>query len=88
MKAVWLADWLGAAATAYAAQRTTPLAAALLHCAASGQAGAEVSAVLLAMAGLEPLEPAAAKLLTDTPGADLAWGLVTGCRAALMLSVS
>jgi hypothetical protein len=87
-RAVWLADWLGAAATCYAAQRTTALAAALLYCAASGQAAAEVAAVLLGMAGQEPLEPAAARLLTDTAGADLAWGLVAGCRAALMLSVS
>jgi Protein of unknown function (DUF2877) len=87
-RAVWLADWLGAATTGYAAQRTTPLAASLLHCAACGQAAAEVSAVLLGMAGQEPLEPAAARLLTGTPGADLAWGLVAGCRAALMLSLS
>jgi Protein of unknown function (DUF2877) len=87
-RAVWLADWLGAAATSYAHQRTTPVAAALLHCAASGQAAAEVSAVLHGMAGLEPLDPAASRLLTDTAGADLAWGLVAGCRAALMLSVS
>jgi hypothetical protein len=88
MRAVWLADWLGAAATGYATQRTTPLAAALLHCAAGGQAAAEASDVLLGMAGQEPLEPAAARLLKDTAGADLAWGLVAGCRAALMLSVS
>jgi hypothetical protein len=87
-RAVWLADWLGAAATSYAAQRTTALAAALLYCAASGQAAAEVSAVLLGMAGQEPLDPAASRLLKDTAGADLAWGLVAGCRAALMLSVS
>jgi len=87
-RAVWLADWLGAAATCYAGQRTTALAAALLHCAASGQAAAEVSAVLLGMAGLEALEPAAKRLLTDTAGADLAWGLAAGCRAALTLSVS
>ncbi len=87
-RAVWLADWLGAAATCHAAQRTTPLAASLLHCAASGQAAAEVSAVLLGMAGQEPLEPAAARLLAAAPGADLAWGLVAGCRAALLLSVS
>jgi hypothetical protein len=40
------------------------------------------------MAGHEPLEPAAAKLLAAVPGADLAWGLVAGCRAALLLSVS
>src|ERR1700728_3215119 len=48
------ADWLGAAATCYAEQRTTALATALLYCAASGQAAAEVSAVLLGMAGQEP----------------------------------
>lgn len=87
-RAVWLADWLGAAATGYAAQRTTALAAALLHCAAGGQAAAEVAAVLLGMAGQEPLDSAAARLLTGTAGADLAWGLVAGCRAALVLSVS
>jgi hypothetical protein len=87
-RAVWLAEWLGAAATGYAAQRTTPLGAALLHCAAGGQAADSVSAVLLGMAGQEPLEGAATRLLTGTAGADLAWGLVAGCRAALMLSVS
>ena len=87
-RAVWLANWLSASATCYATQRTTTLAASLLHCAASGQAAAEVSAVLLGMAGQEPLEPAAAKLLAAAQGADLAWGLVAGCRAALHLSVS
>jgi Protein of unknown function (DUF2877) len=87
-RAVWLANWLSASATCDAARRTTTLAASLLHCAASGQAAAEVSAVLLGMAGLEPLEPAAAKLLAAGQGADLAWGLVAGCRAALLLSVS
>jgi hypothetical protein len=87
-RAVWLANWLSASATCYAAQRTTTLAASLLHCAASGQAAAEVSAVLLGMAGQEPLEPAAAKLLAAAQGADLASGLVAGCRAALLLSVS
>jgi hypothetical protein len=87
-RAVWLANWLSAAATFKAAQRTTTLAATLLHCAARGQAAAEVSAVLLGMAGQEPLEPAAARLLAAAQGADLAWGLVAGCRAALLLSVS
>jgi hypothetical protein len=84
-RAVWLADWLGAAATCQAGQRTTALAAALLHCAAAGQAPAEVSAVLLGIAGQEPLEPAATRLLSDSTGADLAAGLVAGCRAALRL---
>jgi len=60
----------------------------LLHCAAKGQAAAEVSAVLLGMAGQEPLEPAASRLLAAPQGADLAWGLLAGCRAALLLSVS
>ena len=87
-RAVWLANWLSASATCYAERRTTALAASLLHCAASGQAAAEVSAVLLGMAGQELLEPAAAKLLAAAQGADLAWGLVAGCRAALLLSVS
>ena len=87
-RAVWLANWLSAAVTSDAAQRTTTLAAALLHCAAKGQAAAEVSAVLLGMAGQEPLEPAESRLLASVQGADLAWGLVAGCRAALLLSVS
>ena len=87
-RAVWLANWLSAAVTFDAARRTTTLAASLLHCAARGQAAAEVSAVLLGMAGQEPLEPAAARLLAAPAGADLAWGLVAGCRAALLLSVS
>jgi hypothetical protein len=87
-RAVWLANWLSAAVTSDAAQRTTTLAASLLHCAAKGQAAAEVSAVLLGMAGQEPLEPAASRLLASVQGVDLAWGLVAGCRAALLLSVS
>ena len=87
-RAVWLANWLSAAVTSDAAQRTTTLAASLLHCAAKGQAAAEVSAVLLGMAGQEPLEPAASRLLAAPQGTDLAWGLVAGCRAALLLSVS
>ena len=91
-RAVWLAGWLSAAVTSYARQRTTPLAATLLHCASRGQAAAEVSAVLHGVAGEEPVEAAARKLLaTGTDGlaiADLAWGLVAGCRAAQVLSVS
>lgn len=87
-RAVWLANWLSASVTCDAAQRTTTLAASLLHCAAKGQAAAEVSAVLLGMAGQEPLEPAASRLLAAPQGVDLAWGLVAGCRAALLLSVS
>ena len=89
-RAVWLADWLGAAVTCYAEQRTTVLAAALLHCAARGQAAEEVSAVLHGFAGEEPAESAARRLLTAgrAAGADLTWGLMAGCGAALALSVS
>jgi hypothetical protein len=86
-KAVWLADWLGAAVTSFARERTTPLSATLLHCAARGQAAAEVAAVLHGFAGQEPLVPAIRKLLATgrNSGADLAWGLTAGCRAALAL---
>jgi hypothetical protein len=93
-RAVWLAGWLSAAVTNYSWQRTTPLASALLDCAARGQAAAEVTAVLHAVAGEEQVEPTVRKLLAaeaNGPGlgsADLAWGLVTGCRAAQVLSVS
>jgi hypothetical protein len=95
-RAVWLAGWLSAAVTTYARQRTTPLAASLLTCASRGQAAAEVTAVLHGVAGEEPVEPAARKLLAVAPAgpaaslgvADLAWGLVAGCRAAQVLSVS
>jgi len=93
-RAVWLAGWLSAAVTNYSWQRTTPLASALLDCAARGQAAAEVAVVLHGVAGDEQLEPAVRKLLAAEahgPGlgsADLAWGLVTGCRAAQVLSVS
>jgi len=87
-RAVWLADWLGAAVTYRADQRTTALAAALLHCAARGQAAEEVSAVLRGFAGQQPAEPAARRLLAAgrAAGADLTWGLMAGCRAALALS--
>lgn len=92
-RAVWLADWLSAAVTSYASERTTPLAASLLHCAARGQAAAEVAAVLHGVAGEDPVEPAARRLLTVRAAAalataDLAWGMVAGCRAAQALSVS
>ncbi len=93
-RAVWLADWLGAAATSDASRRTTSLGATLLHCAAHGQATAEVAAVLRGLAGQEPLAAAARTLLASGQppgadlgsGADLAWGLVAGCRAALALA--
>ncbi|MCW2945985.1 MAG: hypothetical protein JWR24_2702 [Actinoallomurus sp.] len=87
-RAVWLADWLGAAVTAHARDRTTSLAATLLHCAARGQASVEAAAVLRGIAGQDPLVPAARRLLATghTSGADLAWGLLIGCRAALALS--
>jgi hypothetical protein len=87
-RAVWLADWIGAAVTAYACERTTALAATLLQCAARGQASVETAAVLRGIAGQEPLAPAARRLIDvgHTSGADAAWGLLTGCRAALALS--
>jgi hypothetical protein len=91
-RAVWLAGWLSATVTSYARQRTTPLAASLLTCASRGQAAAEVTAVLHGVAGEEPVEPATRKLLAIEPSGlgvtDLAWGLVAGCRAAQILSVS
>ena len=92
-RAVWLADWLSAAVTSYASERTTPLAASLLHCASRGQAAAEVAAVLHGVAGEDPVEPAARRLLTVKAAArlgtaDLALGMVAGCRAAQALSVS
>lgn len=87
-EAVWLAGWLGAAVTSYADARTTTLAATLLHCAAQGRPSAEMAAVLRALAGREPLKPAATRLLATghTSGADLAWGLLTGCLTALRLA--
>jgi hypothetical protein len=92
-RAVWLADWLSAAVTSYATERTTPLAASLLHCAARGQGPAEAAAMLRGVAGEDPVEPAARRLLAARAAsamgtADLAWGLVAGCRAAQALSVS
>lgn len=86
--AVWLADWIGAAVTADARTRTTALAATLLHCAARGQAGAEVAAVLRGLTGTEPLVPALRRLLCagHTSGSDLAWGVIAGGRAALTLA--
>ena len=94
-RAVWLADWLGAAVMSDASRRTTSLGATLLHCAAHGQATDEVAAVLRGLAGQEPLAAAARGLLAagQRPGAaqasgpDLAWGLVAGCRAALALAL-
>jgi hypothetical protein len=94
-RAVWMADWLGAAVTAYARERTVPLGSALLHCAARGQAPAEISALLQGVAGDEPAETAARRLLTADTNAQvtkamsaMAWGVVAGCRAARALSVS
>ncbi|MCO5967191.1 oxamate carbamoyltransferase subunit AllH family protein [Actinoallomurus soli] len=87
-RAVRLADWIGAAVTAYACERTTALAATLLQCAARGQASVEAAAVLRGIAGQEDLAPAARRLVEvgHTSGSDVAWGLLTGCRAALALS--
>lgn len=86
----WLAGWLAAGVTSDAHTRTTALAATLLDCAARGYASAEMAAVLHAVAGHEPLQPALARLLATghTSGADLAWGLLTGCSSALRLAAT
>ncbi|MEV4460323.1 DUF2877 domain-containing protein [Microbispora sp. NPDC004025] len=86
-RAVWLADWLAAAVTYDARTRTTPVSATLLHCAARGEASPEVTGVLRGVAGHQPLEPAAHRLLRlgHTSGADLAWGVQIGLSAVLAL---
>lgn len=86
-RAVRLADQLAVTVTRYARDRTTPVSAALLACAARGQAAAEVVNVLRALEGREPAGPAVARLLAvgHTSGADLAWGLAAGCAAVLAL---
>ncbi|GAA2732315.1 DUF2877 domain-containing protein [Actinocorallia aurantiaca] len=87
-RAVWLADWLGAAVTTDAETRTTSLSASLLHCAAAGQPSGEAGAVLRALAGHEALAPAVRRLVASSrySGADLAWGLLAGSRAVLALN--
>ncbi|MFP3967914.1 DUF2877 domain-containing protein, partial [Actinomadura fulvescens] len=54
------------------------------------EAGAEVAAVLRGVAGQEPPAPAVRRLLAagHTSGADLAWGVLAGCRAALRLATA
>ncbi|WP_203991575.1 DUF2877 domain-containing protein [Sphaerisporangium rufum] len=86
-RAVWVADWLAATVAFDAATRTTMISAALLRCAARGEACAEVLAVLRGLAGRGPLEPAVRRLLCvgHTSGADLAWGLRAGAAAVLAL---
>src|SRR5260370_2095736 len=83
-RAVWLADWLSAAVTGDARDRTTSVSATLLHCAARGQAAAEVAAVLRAFAGQEPGAPAGTRLPAARPtsGAGPALGLAAGSPAA------
>ena len=87
-RAVWLADRLAAMVTRNARDRTTPVSAALLHCAARGQASAEVISVLRAFEGRESAGRAVARLLAagHTSGADLVWGPAAGCPAVLALS--
>ncbi|MCK2217415.1 DUF2877 domain-containing protein [Actinomadura sp. ATCC 31491] len=86
-RAVWLAGWLAATVTFDARSRTTPLSAALLHCAARGEACPEVIAVLRGVAGRQPLGPALRRLrrLGHTSGADLAQGVAIGVDAVLDL---
>jgi hypothetical protein len=88
-RAVWLADWLAAAVTYDARTRTTPISATLLHCAARGEASPEVTGVLRAVTGRQPLEPAAHRLLHlgHTSGADIAWGIQIGLSAVLSHAV-
>ncbi|MER7208419.1 DUF2877 domain-containing protein [Streptosporangium sp. NPDC000239] len=87
-RAVWLADWLAAAVTFEARERTTPISAALLHCAARGEACGEVLAVLRGLAGRQALEPALHRLfqIGHTSGADLAWGVRAGLAAVAGLA--
>ncbi|MFI6787089.1 DUF2877 domain-containing protein [Nonomuraea sp. NPDC050383] len=87
-RAVWLADRLAATVTYDARTRTTPLSATLLHCAARGQACPEVIAVLRALVGRHPLEPAVRRLhaLGHTSGSDLAQGITIGVHAVLALA--
>ncbi|MBO3748192.1 DUF2877 domain-containing protein [Streptosporangiaceae bacterium NEAU-GS5] len=87
-RAVWLADWLAATVRFDAGTRTTPISATLLHCAARGEASAEVLGVLRAIAGRQPIEPAVHRLLRlgHTSGADLAWGLRAGVAAVTRLN--
>lgn len=86
-RAVDLAGWLGATATFDARTRTTPISATLLHCAARGEACPEVLAVLRALAGRQPLEPALRRLceLGHTSGADLAQGIAIGLETVRAL---
>lgn len=86
--AVALADWLAAAVTSYADTRTTSVAATLLHCAARGEAAAEVSAALRAIAGHEAVGPALGRLFSvgHTSGVDLACGLLAGGLACLRIA--
>lgn len=86
-RAVDLAGWLGATATFDARTRTTPISATLLHCAARGEACPEVLAVLRALAGRQPLEPALRRLceLGHSSGADLAQGIAIGLETVRAL---
>jgi hypothetical protein len=88
-RAVWLADWLAATVTYDARTRTTPISATLLHCAARGEASPEVIGLLRGVAGFQPLEPAASRLLRlgHTSGADIAWGVHIGLSAVLSHAV-
>jgi hypothetical protein len=86
-RAVWLADWLAATVTYDAGSRTTPISAALLHCAARGEASPEVTAVLRGIIGGQALDPAQRRLhrIGHTSGSDLAQGIAIGLDAVLSL---
>lgn len=63
--------------------RTTALSAALLACATRGQVALPVAALLLAVTGRGPIEPALDALLRvgHTSGRDLATGVLIGLRS-------
>jgi hypothetical protein len=87
-RTVLLADRLAEAVVRDAETRTTAISAALLHCAATGATCPEVTAVLRALTGHGPPEPALTALcrLGHTSGADLAQGLSIGLTAVRALA--
>jgi hypothetical protein len=78
------ADALAAPVLA-ATARTTPISAALLHCAAAGLPCGEAADLLLAVTADGDVPEAAERLrrLGHTSGADLARGLILACRIVL-----
>jgi hypothetical protein len=79
-----IADALAAPVLA-ATARTTPISAALLHCAAAGLPCGEAAGLLLAVTADSDVPEAAERVrrLGHTSGADLARGLILACRTVL-----